>query len=114
LSRSAKDYVLLALHHQPVPVDAAWIDRYPLQEPAGFLKIVEADPRVRCVVWGHIHHHFETRRKGVLFLGAPSTAANSLPRAERFTLDPTGPACRWLELGSTGCVEFGQLYATRG
>ena len=109
LSQCTKPNVLLALHHQPIPVHARWIDRYPLTRAEAFLDVVDSEPRLHCVVWGHIHHHFAADRNGVLFLGAPSTAANSLALADRFDLDPAGPACRTLELADSGEVAYGQL-----
>lgn len=110
LSASPQPNVLLALHHQPVPVGAGWIDRYPLTRPESFLEIVKSEPRVRSVVWGHIHHHFEARLDGKTLLGSPSTAANSLKGSVRFDHDPAGPACRTLELADSGEVKFGILY----
>jgi len=111
LSSCSKEHLLVALHHQPVPVDAPWIDKYRLVEPGAFLQVIDSEPRVRCVVWGHIHHHFAADRNGVLMLGAPSTAANSVPRGDRFKLDPAGPACRRMELCDDGSVAYGQLFA---
>ena len=106
------DHILLALHHQPVPVGAPWIDRYPLENPEPFLAVADSEPRLRCIVWGHIHHHFADERNGVLMLGAPSTAANTAPRSARFTLDPAGPSARTLELCEDGAVVYGQLFCT--
>lgn len=110
MARSSADHILVALHHQPVMVGAPWIDRWPLTRPEGFLELIDAEPRVRCIIWGHIHHHFVEQRGPALLLGAPSTAANSLPRTDRFQLDPEGPACRTLQLSSKGNVEYGQLH----
>ena len=59
------------------------------------------------MTWGHIHHPFDTTRKGVRLLGAPSSVANSLPNKQKFTLDLAGPACRWIELVEDGSVETG-------
>lgn len=112
MAKSERDHILLALHHQPVPVDAPWIDKYPLVEAEDFLGMVDSEPRIRCVLWGHIHHHFALERNGVLFLGSPSTAANSLPRADRFDPDPAGASCHRIELGESGSVAYGQLYAS--
>lgn len=106
---SKAKYILVALHHQPVPVGAPWIDRYPLEKPELFLNYIDREKRVRCVTWGHVHHMFSSERKGVKFLGAPSSAANSLPASPKFTLDLAGPSCRWLELGEDGSVESGVL-----
>ena len=104
-------HVLLALHHQPVAVGSPWIDRYPLQNPEALFRIVDRSPRVKCIVWGHVHQDFETRRGDLLLLGSPSTVANSLPGREKFTPDLGGPACRWLELAPGGAVETGLLRA---
>ncbi|HKJ17734.1 MAG TPA: metallophosphoesterase [Xanthomonadales bacterium] len=112
LESSPKPNILVALHHQPVPVQAPWIDRYALTRPEKFLAIIDAEPRVKCVVWGHIHHHFSAERNGVQYLGAPSTAANSLGRTAKFDLDPLGPSCRTLELDEAGKVVYGQLYSS--
>ena len=111
LRESTASHALVALHHQPVPMNAEWIDRYALEQPAGLLDLLERHPRVRCVTWGHVHQDFEARRGEVLLLGSPSTVANSLPGTEKFALDLTGPACRWLELGLDGTVSTGVLRA---
>ena len=74
-----------------------------------FLRFVDREPRVRCVLWGHVHQDFRAVRKGVHLLGGPSTVANSLPRTRKFSLDLEGPSCRWLELGADGGVETGLL-----
>jgi len=111
LDASSADFALVALHHQPVPVNAPWIDRFALENPDDFFRHVDRDARIRCITWGHIHHDFRSKRNGVELLGAPSAAANSLPQTPRFTLDPAGPACRWLELYEDGRVETGLLRA---
>jgi Icc protein len=109
LRGSSAKHILVALHHQPVSVNAQWIDRYALERPERFFRFVDRDPRVKCITWGHIHHDFRAQRKGVTLLGAPSATANSLPETPRFKLDPAGPACRWLELYADGRVENGVL-----
>ncbi len=110
LDNSEKPHRLLALHHQPVPVGAAWIDRYCLESPQRFLNVIDQSAGTRCIVWGHVHHDFRLQRKECLLLGAPSSVANSLPGMERFTLDPSGPSCRWLELSADGAVDTGILF----
>lgn len=110
--RKNGDYpVLLALHHHPVAMGSPWIDRYALQSPEALLRLVEEHANVRCVVWGHVHQHFEGICRAARLLACPSTAANSLPGSERFTADPAGPACRWLELHPDGSLETGLLRA---
>jgi len=104
-------HVFIALHHQPVPVESSWIDRYPLQRADAFWTVVDRFSRVRGVAWGHVHQDFHALRGDLALLGSPSTAANSLPRRETFTLDIGGPAVRWLEFGADGALETGLLRA---
>ena len=106
---SNSEHILVALHHQPVPVNSPWIDRYALEEPERFLAYLDRENRVRCVAWGHVHHAFSSDRNGVSFLGAPSSVANSLPEKRKFTLDLAGPSCRWMELGDDGAVKTGVM-----
>lgn len=101
--------VLLALHHQPVAVGAAWIDRYMLQEPGLVLRLAEAHEQVRGVVWGHVHQAFATVLGHVTLLACPSSAVNSLPATRQFEHDPAGPAGRWLLLHADGLLETGLL-----
>jgi Icc protein len=107
LTNSAAAHVLVALHHQPVPVASPWIDKYALaaDQAERLLAVLERDGRVRCVTWGHVHQDFRAERSGMLLLGAPSTVANSIPGQEKFTLDEDGPACRRLLLAADGSVE---------
>jgi len=114
LANATSSHALIALHHQPVPMNAEWIDRYALEQPGELLDLLDRHGLVRCVVWGHVHQDFEARRNGALLLGSPSTVANSLPGADTFTLDLSGPACRWLELGLDGSVATGIMRAAGG
>jgi Icc protein len=102
---------LVALHHQPVLMGSAWIDRYPLLEPEGFWELLARYAGVRVVLWGHVHQAFSALRGGRRLLGGPSTVSNSLPGRDVFTHDPAGPACRWLKLGVNGEVSGGILRA---
>lgn len=111
LGSMPKKLVLLALHHQPVPVGATWIDRYMLQNPGALLDLVEEHEQVVGVLWGHVHQAFETRLAATRLLACPSTAANSKPATEKFEHDPAGPACRWLQLHPQGQIETGLLFA---
>ena len=100
---------LVALHHQPWPVGSPWIDRWALESPEAFHDLLARHPRVRLVLWGHVHQAVRIEQGQLVGLGAPSSVSNSLPGQERFTVDPAGPACRWLELAPDGGFETGLL-----
>lgn len=107
LIRAAGRPRLLAVHHQPLEVGSPWIDKYRLFEPEAFLQLIDQYADVKTVVWGHIHQLFEAHRKGTAMLGSPSSAINCLPGAQKFLPDPSGPACRWLELRVDGSFRTG-------
>lgn len=109
LRQSHAEHVILAMHHQPVPVGSPWIDKYALADPGDFLDLVDRETRIRCITWGHVHQDIDMQRNGIRMLGAPSSVANSLPGREKFTLDKAGPACRWLRLLPDGKIESGLL-----
>lgn len=88
------------VHHQPLPMGAAWIDKVPLNDPQRLLDRLPA--QVRFVAFGHVHQRFRGERNGVEFLACPSTAANSLPATPRFTAGETTPLARWFVLDEQG------------
>ena len=92
---------LVFIHHQPVPVDSPWIDKYPLVAPEQLWARMNPET-VRCVAFGHVHQAFSGEKKGIACLSAPSTVANSQPGMARFTHDPTGPKARWFRLWPDG------------
>jgi Icc protein len=104
---------LVALHHQPLPADSPWIDKYRLMDAGPFLDIVGRSADIKVVVWGHIHQPFEAELNGTLMLGGPSSVANSLSATDAFALDGRGPAYRWLELAPDGAVETSVVFVGR-
>jgi Icc protein len=58
--RSPAGPVLVALHHPPVTIGArSELDRIALQRPDQLLAPLLASPRVRGIVFGHIHQHWQ-------------------------------------------------------
>jgi Icc protein len=98
---------LLALHHQPVPVGSPWLDEIGLNNAEDLFAILDHQPQVRGLVFGHIHQDFSAERKGVALLGAPSTCIQFLPGSQDFALDAATPGFRWLELHPDGGIDTG-------
>ncbi|MGY6586731.1 MAG: metallophosphoesterase [Wenzhouxiangella sp.] len=109
LTGLAADKPALAfIHHQPLSVNAPWIDKYRLCNPELFWQAV--DPAiVRGVGFGHVHQAFVGEHNGVRCLSAPSTVANSQAETEKFTADPTGPKARWYRLRNDGRWQTGLI-----
>lgn len=113
LSATRAAHLLVAVHHQPVPIGSAWMDAMGLDNGAELLGILERESRVRAVIWGHIHQVFEAEHRGIRLLGSPSTCVQFRPRAKDFAIDPLGPGYRWLHLHPDGSIDSGVEWVDR-
>ncbi|MDZ7753075.1 MAG: phosphodiesterase [Gammaproteobacteria bacterium] len=97
--------VLIALHHPPVAVGSAWMDTDGLRDAAAFWDVVDPSPRVKGVLWGHIHQAFDTTRSRIRLMASPSTGLQFTPHSPEFALDPRPPGYRRLLLDSDGGID---------
>jgi Icc protein len=102
------DYVIACLHHQPIPIGCDWLDEQRLADSDKLLAILSQEPRLRAVLWGHVHQAFnghDARLPNVQLLSAPSTCVQFAPNSEGFKLDQIAPGYRWLDLYPDGHLE---------
>ena len=81
LQGNDRRHSLVALHHQPVLVGAAWIDRYRLESPEKFFDVVDRFPQVRCISLGPrapglLHSEKGLRLAGRTVFGCQQSARN--------------------------------------
>jgi 3',5'-cyclic-AMP phosphodiesterase len=104
LESTPEPHVLVVLHHHPVPMES-WLDHVPLDNAEDFFAVTDRCPRVRGIVWGHVHQPHESERQGVRMLAAPSTCFQFVPKAPASGVDPqAGPGWRWLDLRGDGSI----------
>jgi Icc protein len=96
--------VLVCLHHQPMPMEAAGLDALGLRDAEPFMALVRRHPQVRAVVWGHAHQAFDVFRDGVRYLCAPSTCMQFKPRDPGFVIDDRPPGYRVIDLHDDGGI----------
>jgi 3',5'-cyclic-AMP phosphodiesterase len=97
---------LICLHHPPVALGSRWIDALGLADAGAFFEVVDANPNVRAIAWGHAHQAWDGRWEDVLLLGTPSTGVQFLPGADEFAVDEAAPpGWRRLALHPDGRVE---------
>lgn len=96
---------LISLHHPPCSIHSAWMDAINLQNPEKLLAVIDRYPQVKLVVFGHIHQAFEEQRRGVHYLGSPSTCVQFKPGAKEFAIDPVQPGFRLLTLFPDGSFQ---------
>ena len=107
LAAAGHEHVLICLHHNCLPVDAAWLQEHALVNSDQLLELTDRHPQVRGVVFGHIHQEYQRSRNSVLYLGSPSTCIQFHPSSNTFALDRRNPGYRWLELRSDGVILTG-------
>lgn len=93
---------LISLHHPPFCVNSAWMDDIGLHHAEELLDILDRNPQVRLVVFGHIHQEFAHDRQGVRYLGTPSTCIQFTPNSPKIALDSLPPGFRLFELYPDG------------
>lgn len=107
LASCREPHVLICVHHNPLPVEAQWLQHHALQNPEDFFAVIDRYDTVRCVLWGHIHQEYERERRGVRMLASPSTCVQFHPQQDDFTIDRLNPGYRWLDLLPDGRIDTG-------
>ncbi len=102
LDASKHQRALVCLHHNAVPVAAAWLQHHALKNSEDLYTVLDRYTHVKAVLFGHIHQELAQERKGVLYLGSPSTCIQFHPLSNDFKLDTCNPGYRWIELGAGG------------
>lgn len=96
---------LIALHHPPCSINSNWMDEIKLKNSADFFAIIDRYSQVKLVLFGHIHQAFDDRRRGVRYLGSPSTCVQFQPKSVKFAITQIQPGFRLLTLLPDGNFE---------
>ncbi|GAB4214128.1 MAG: 3',5'-cyclic-AMP phosphodiesterase [Synechococcales cyanobacterium] len=105
VSAQLGNHALVALHHPPFPVGSTWLDTSMLQYAERFFQVLDQFSHVRLVLFGHIHQEFFCQRRGVDYLGCPSTCVQFLPKSHDFGLEVIPPGFRHVWLYPDGRYE---------
>ena len=100
-------HVLVCLHHQPVAMGSAWIDRQMLADSEDFLALLGQFDCVRGVLWGHVHQQLDRDYNGWQLMATPSSCVQFAPGSDVFKADDAPPGYRWLDLLADGRIETG-------
>lgn len=93
---------LIALHHPPLSVNSAWINRSCLQNSQELFAVIDCYPQVKLVLFGHIHQEFRRQRHNVHYLGSPSTCYQFQSQSTTFAINQELPGFRLLKLYADG------------
>lgn len=98
-------HCLVCLHHNPVPGSQVWMKDIGLQNGQEFFEILKKFPKLRCVLYGHIHQELDFIHQGIRCLCSPSTCIQLEPNVTDFSLDKVNPGYRSLKLLADGQIE---------
>lgn len=99
------DHCLVTLHHNPIPGEAGWMIDIGLNNAAEFWEIATQFPKVRAVMYGHIHQELDFIHQGIRCFCTPSTCIQFKPVTDDFALDDINPGYRCLQLFADGHIE---------
>ncbi len=114
LSAGGYEHALVCVHHQPLPMGSRWVDRHMLADANDFRRLITSHPRVRAVLWGHVHQQSDRDIDGVRWLSTPATCGQFLPGSDEFATDDRPPAWRWLTLHPDGRIDTEVSWLTGG
>lgn len=105
LEGAGERFVMVCLHHHPVPIGCDWMDPLGLLNAGDLLPRLKADARVRVVLWGHIHQELDQHLDGLRLLATPSTCVQFARHSSDFATDTQAPGYRTLMLLPDGRIE---------
>jgi Icc protein len=107
LGSCSEPFVLVALHHHVLPARSVWMDKLGVKNSTDLLMCLQRTPKVRGVVYGHVHQEIDQHEHGIRFLGSPSSCFQFQPGSSDFELDEKLPGYRWLKLNEDGSIDTG-------
>ncbi|WP_298720300.1 3',5'-cyclic-AMP phosphodiesterase [uncultured Oceanisphaera sp.] len=102
IERYPDHHLLVAVHHQALPVGCAWLDQHNLRNADEMRGLLARHGAARVVLSGHVHQGFDLHHDGVRYLASPSTCIQFKPLSDDFALDSTAPGWRALSLYPDG------------
>ena len=107
LAEAGERHVLVSFHHHPISVGCRWLEPIGLRNAAALFAVTDRYPRVKAMLWGHVHQEIDQQRNGVRLLASLSTCVQFAPGSEEFQVDHEAPGYRWLRLYRDGRLETG-------
>lgn len=105
LQGAGERFVMVCLHHHPVPIGCDWMDPLGLLNAQDLLPRLRAHAQVKVVLWGHVHQELDQHEDGLRLLATPSTCVQFARHSADFATDTQAPGYRSLTLLPDGRIE---------
>ena len=93
---------VLFMHHPPVELGLAWLDRIGLEDADLLQDLLAEDPRARLVCCGHVHHESSNHVATAEVVTVPSTGLQFSPVSDVAQFVTAPPGYRIIELHENG------------
>ncbi len=93
---------VLFMHHPPVDLGLAWLDRIGVEDADLLRALLVEEPRIRLVCCGHVHHESSHRVGSAEVVTVPSTGLQFSPTGDVAEFVAAPPGYRVIELGDDG------------
>ena len=105
LTEYPERFALVVLHHHIVPTRSAWLDQHNLRNPYDLFALLRKFPKVKGILYGHIHQQVDCQWQGFHIMATPSTCVQFKPDNNQFALDELQPGWREISLLPNGELE---------
>ncbi|MEG9533146.1 3',5'-cyclic-AMP phosphodiesterase [Mannheimia indoligenes] len=105
LNEYPERFTLIALHHNILPTNSAWLDQHSLKNSDELAKILQPFNNIKGIVHGHIHQQVDDIWNGIPIYATPSTCIQFKPNCDQFTLDLLPQGWREIILHENGAIE---------
>ena len=95
---------VIFMHHPPILLGIAWLDRIGLAGRELLQDLLLRDPRIRLVCCGHVHHESSHRVGAATVVTTPSTGLQFSPTSDAAEFVRAAPGYRIIELDGGSCV----------
>lgn len=104
-------WTVLVMHHPPLLVQSAWLDKIGLEDREEFAAIVRAHAHVRLILCGHIHQAYVGSLGHATVLTTAAVGPQFRPRTEQLEIVDLPPAYRIVDLHDSGQWSTQVIYA---
>ncbi len=102
-------FTLIALHHNCLSTNSAWLDTMQIENSDVFLNMVAQFPNVKAITTGHIHQEMDRKWGDISIFGTPSTCFQFSLNSANFKMDRTPSGYRIIDLYDDGSVRTNVL-----
>jgi 3',5'-cyclic-AMP phosphodiesterase len=95
---------VLFMHHPPILLGLAWIDRIGLAGREQLQDLILRDARIRLVCCGHVHHESSHHVGAAEVVTTPSTGLQFSPTSDEALFVAAAPGYRIIELDGDSCM----------